>query len=1473
MTPPGFSELEAGLTETMLVDRQRLRRKLRELRDAQRAGKPFDQNLARWHSEFQRAREARQSRIESRPPIHYDGTLPIHDRRDDIAAAIRDHQVVVVCGETGSGKSTQLPKICLELGRGIDGMIGHTQPRRLAARSIASRVADELSVPLGREVGFQVRFADVTSSQTYIKLMTDGLLLAESTTDRWLNRYDTLIVDEAHERSLNIDFLLGYLHRLLHRRRDLKLIITSATIDAPRFAEHFADAVGDVPILTVSGRTFPVEIVWWPEGNQQGDAAPQGCPDDGKTENRRAAAAHLSPRRPGNASSPDDDDPWDDLINAIDYVCRRGPGDILVFLPTERDIHEAMKLLRGRALPGGKPDLLPLYARLSAAEQQRVFSTGSARRIVLATNVAESSLTVPGIRYVVDTGTARISRYSPKSKLQRLPIEPVSQASVDQRSGRCGRVGPGVCVRLFSQQDYDRRERYSPPEILRSNLAAVILQLEALGLGHVDQFPFLDPPKQEAVRDAYKTLIEIGAVDDRVEGLERKVGNRPRRQADERPESPTGINSQPLNPTAPRYHLTPLGRALHRMPVDPRIARIVVAAEHEHCVEDILIIASALEILDPRERPLERQQDADAAHSRFRDPESDFLSYLRLWDFYHKLKDDLTRSQLRKACQQNFLSFVRMKEWEDIHRELRDVVRDGRANSGTGRHPEPGKSGRRSLAVNGNRGADVVASDVDRSPNVRDVSETSTRAQSFSPSSSRAPLAEGPCDPSRSAAIHRALLTGFLSNIAYRTEAGDYLVAGGTKAVLWPGSSLSGKSPKWIVCGELVETTRRYLRTMGRIDPAWIEPLAAHLVSRTYSEPHWDPDVKAVMAFERVSLFGLPVVPRRRVRYARIDADACRGLFLREGLVLGLWPEPPEFLAHNLALATELRDLQTRARQPAALRDEEELITWYDARLPRDIVDGPTLMRWLRIGDSGSGELRNPVKVEDVAHPLDSGEPPADKSLWSRTSPSGVAFSGHLTSLLMTTADLLVPDADVTSPALFPPELCVRQLQLPLTYKHEPGEADDGVTVVVPQEGLNQLDADRLGWLVPGLLEEKVTALLRSLPKDLRRELVPLPEVAKQVTAALRFGEGPLLAAICRALEQICGIGVPPSAFQEDRLPEFLKLRVSVVDAAGNALAVSRDLGELRAQLGAKATATFAATPDPQWTRDGLKTWDFGPLPEAVSVKRNGLQLTGFPTLLDRGDSIALRLLDSAVQAVYEYRFGLTRLFCLAMPRELKQQVDHIPYLNAWTLLGQTLPQPFALRQHLAERIAERAFLAQSPWPRSQADFGLRVAEGKPQIPAAAADVARQLQPLFEAYSQVRKLWERTHHPQFQETRQDAHDHLSTLLSPGFLIRTPWTWFVHFPRYLRGIARRLEKLTAGAGPRDAQLLPGLRLRWQRWKDRHLVSQDRGVYEPELENYRWMLEEYRILLFAQDLGTSISVSEKRLDKQWALVTEG
>ena len=857
--------------------------------------------------------------------------------------------------------------------------------------------------------------------------------------------------------------------------------------------------------------------------------------------------------------------------------------------------------------------------------------------------------------------------------------------------------------------------------------------------------------------------------------------------------------------------MTALGRTLHRLPVDPRIGRIILAGLDEGCLEEILVIAAALEAQDPRERPLEKQQQADEAHAKFEDAESDFVTYLRLWDFFHRLKDDLTKGQLRKACQQNFLSFIRLKEWADLHRELLEVVEEFAATTSA---------------------FGIRRSAFERAANSEG---TKPNAQRRIPNAKRQRIhaayrwPENGLTPERFAAIHRALLTGFLSGIAQRTETGEYVVAGGMKSWLWPGSGLMGKPPKWLVFAESVETTRRFLRTAARIDPAWIEPLAGDLVQRIYSDPHWDAESLAVLANERVTLWGLPIVPRRWIRYAKIDLAESRRLFLQHGLVEADWPEPPEFLAHNIELIKQLEDRQARLRQPTLLKDDDERIEFYARRIPGDVCDGASLLQWTR------------------QHPAEAR------------------------SLFLTEADVLQPEAAPAAADQFPDMLEIHGLKLPLTYRHEPGSAGDGVTVTVPQAALNQLHAARLGWLVPGLLEEKVTALLRTLPKEHRRELAPIPETANAIAAQLPFGVGELPQVLARILDDQFHLRVTANDFDEHRLPDYLRMQIEVLQEDGKVLAASRDLSDLQQRFGATAATAFAALDDAHWTRDGITTWDFGPLPDVVPLERFGVALKGYPTLLDQEKSISLRLWDAPEKAAHELRFGLRRLFALAMPRELKTQVDHLPHINAWTLLAKTFPQPFPLRDHLADLIAERACLADAEWPRNQGDFGLRLAEGRRRLANASAETVRCVQPIFEAMTQVRQQWERVKFPQFQSSLEDAHDQLSRLIAPGFLVRTPWSWLLEFPRYLRAVARRLEKLPGGGHVRDQRQLQLLRPRWRRCFERLARNERRQAYDPELETYRWMLEEYRVLLFAQELGCSLPVSERRLDKQWELNT--
>ncbi len=1474
------SEWDRRLAETMQSDRHRLRRKLRELTDAEKAKRPHDKLRASLEEEFRRSIERRERRQANRPKIEFDTDLPILSKRAEIEAAIRDHPVVIVCGETGSGKSTQLPKLCLSLGRGVSGLIGHTQPRRVAARTIAARVADELKTTLGTTVGFKIRFTDATQPNTLIKLMTDGVLLAETRSDRFLDQYDTIIVDEAHERSLNIDFLLGYLKRLLPRRPDLKVIITSATIDAARFAEHFGSSARPAPILEVSGRMYPVETRWrsfFFKDRRAGGVSPPvmsgtalaagNSPENVNPELPAASALPLRVKTggltPHARQDVEDIDPQQAILDAVDELAAEGLWDILIFQPTEWDIHETAKLLRARFnITGGRKgqradvEILPLYARLTLAEQQRVFEPRPGqRRIVIATNVAESSLTVPGIRAVIDTGTARISRYSARSKMQRLPIEPISQASADQRKGRCGRIGPGICIRLFDEADYNTRERFTPPEILRTNLASVILQTQSLSLGAIEDFPFLEPPKPTAIRDGYKTLFELGAVNERNE-------------------------------------LTELGRKLARLPVDPRIARLIVAGHDEACLNDILIIAAALEAQDPRERPLDKQQAADEKHKPFQHPDSDFLSLLKLWDFFHHLKDTLSKSQVRKACLQNFLNFNRLREWADVHRQLVEIATECGLKAGqrTWREDDSARRGSSDPAAGATAGLPEQPRGTDQprretfGPEKRRGQETRAEREI---SNFKSQISNLKVSADR---IHRALLTGFLASIANREgESTEYTAAGGMKGVVWPGSGTFGSKPKWIVAAELIETSKRYLRTVARIDPAWIESLAEHLVTRTHSEPHWDRAAGSAMAFERVSLFGLTIVPRRKVRLGRVDPVAARRLLIQHGLVERDFDCTAPFFVHNSKLIDELEGLRVRSRRADFLKGEEALLEFYEQRIPAEVVDGASLLKWCR---TRSNEPRAQASASVRAPALPSVR---EESNRSRTDgKAGARMHGGENanihrSLFLTREDLLNPDRTTASSEDFPETLKLKHIQVPLAYKLEPGEADDGITITVPQEGLNQLDPARLGWLVPGLLEEKVIALIKSLPKERRRLFVPVPETAKAVLKQIKFGEGDVNAAVAAVLTKLSGQRIDPSEIREDDLPPHLRISVKLTGADGKTLGVSRDLNQLRTQLGAKASASFSAIDHSQWNRDGLTDWEFDVLPPSVDLEHGGLKLKGYPSLVDRGESVSLRLADSTERAAFDTRLGLRRLFVIAASKELKRQVQHLPELGRWQMLIATLPDKGRLSLMLIELIAERAFFgsrmgtparpepanegtgnppkADHPTPRTKSQFQDRVRAAKAQIPAAVQEVLELIGPLLAAYTEARQAIAGCRLPFAQTAVADCREQLARLTEAGFLTSTAWDWLQQFPRYFRGIAIRLKKIAAAGQARDQRAMTDIEPRWRKLIARLDAAKQAGRHEPELATCHWMLEELRVSLFAQELRTAITISTQRWDKHW------
>ena len=1296
-----IAELGARIGDALFADRWRLRRRLREIEDAEKRGRPAGEGLARLADDVEKSAGVREARRAKVPHVRYDDSLPVAARRGEIAAAIREHQVVIVCGDTGSGKSTQLPKICLEIGRGLEGFIGHTQPRRIAARSVAARIAEEIASPLGQDIGYKIRFTDATNPRTYVKLLTDGVLLAESHHDRFLNQYDTIIIDEAHERSLNIDFLLGYLKRLLPSRRDLKLIVTSATIDAERFARHFEPVAGEVPVISVSGRTYPVEVRYRPPTAEKEGEEP---------DIERAVLA------------------------AVDELAREQPGDILIFMPTEQDILATAKALRGHRIPGqpwGETEVLPLYARLSTAEQNRIFQPHQARRIVIATNVAESSLTVPGVRAVIDTGTARISRYAARSKVQRLPIEPVSQASADQRKGRCGRIGSGICIRLYSEEDYSHRERYTPAEILRSNLAAVALQAKALRLGDIEEFPFLDAPRPESVRDAYRTLFELGATDE-------------------------------------QQQLTALGRKLSRLPVDPRIGRIILAGVRENCLHEILIIAAALELQDPRERPAEQQEAADLAHARFADEQSDFIAFLKLWDFYHELKGRLSRNQLRKACREHFLSHGRMREWLEIHRQLLKLC----GQAGFELHPR--------------------RNDYER--------------------------------------IHRALLAGFLSSVAYRSDQNEYTVAGGQKALLWPGSAAYQRRPKWVIAGEVLETNRRYLRTVGRINPRWIEPLAEHLVTRSHRDPYWDPSVGAAMVLENVSLFDLPIVRQRRVQLAAVDPMHAREMFIERGLVHGGFQTRAKFLAHNQQLLEDLERLQRKVRRYGLVRGEHARFGFYNRRLPEDVVDAASFERWRRTAEQQQPGL-----------------------------------------LFMTPRNLLTdPDVEKDSEA-FPDAITVGPMRLPLDYCFEPGTEHDGLTITVPKEGFHQLDARRLEWLVPGLVEEKVVALIKSLPKSMRRGLVPVPDTARRVLDELRYPEGCLQAAVAHSLTRIAGTTISPDAFRLSQVPDPLRMRIRVVDSTGRALAVGRDLASVRKQLWADAKPTWGTVDDAHFHRDSITSWDFGDLPERVEVSRGGMVLAAFPMLVDAGNSVSLRLASTPEAAAEQTRAGLRRLVVLSAREEIEPHIEWLPGLGDLTALGADFGDRGYWKEQLIELVAGRAFV-DGRLPRNAAEFAALLAVGREQIGVTVQDVVPLVALILESYAAVRRSLQQATNPQWLYATSDVESQLAELFRPGFLTATKWQSLQSYPRYLRAVQIRLEKLASGNLARDRELFEQLEGRWLAYRDLADQHAREGIYDAALAQYRWLIEEFRVSLFAQQLGTLMTVSAKRLDQLWAKIEE-
>lgn len=1271
-------------------------------------------------------REAfREQRRTSVPPITYPD-LPVSSRRDDIAQAIRDHQVVIVAGETGSGKTTQLPKICLELGRGINGMIGHTQPRRIAARSVAERIAEELDVEIGTAIGYQVRFADHTTRDTLVKVMTDGVLLAELQRDRDLRRYDTIIIDEAHERSLNIDFILGYLKQLLPRRRDLKVIVTSATIDPEKFAAHFADADGTpAPIIEVSGRTFPVEVRYRPLVRTEPNPKPGGDPIEYEV------------------------DQVTGVCEAVEELWTEGGGaagsggvggghdshDILVFLSGEREIRDAADALTGMDLPD--TEILPLFARLSAAEQHRVFSRHSGRRIVLATNVAETSLTVPGIRYVVDAGTARISRYSQRTKVQRLPIEPISQASANQRSGRCGRVSDGIAIRLYTEDDFAARSEFTDPEILRTNLASVILQMTSLGLGDIARFPFVDRPDNRMVTDGLRLLHELHAID---------------------PDEPD-----------PRRRLTPIGRQLAAVPVDPRMARMILAAAEHGSLREVLVIVSALSIQDVRERPVEKQAQADQSHARFKDEHSDFVTLLNLWRYLKTAQKEKSGSAFRRMCQAEYLHYLRIREWQDLHRELRSVVRT------------------------------LDLSENDHPADVDDV--------------------------------HRALLAGLLSHVGLRdAEKRDYLGARGARFTIQPGSTLFRRQPDWVMSAELVETTRLWARTNARTDPDWIERAAQHLVKRSYSEPRWSKSSGSAIATERVTLYGIPLVTDRTVQYGRIDPEVSRDLFIRHALVEGDWDTPHRFFHDNRKLVDKLAELESRARRRDILVEDEDLVDFYDHRLPKDIVSAAHFDAWW--------------KTERRRHP----------------------------DLLTFTEDVLVSEAsgglDEAFARDYPQTWHQGDLALRLTYQFEPGTDADGVTCHIPLDILNQVDDDGFDWLVPGMRTELATALLKSLPKQLRKNFVPTPDHAARALAEADPTQGSMTEELSRALWINTGVRVAASDFDSSRLPDHLRMTFRIEDTRRRRLGEGKDLALLQAQLAPKMRTTMAEAAG-ALERTGLTTWSFGELPDTFAVERGRTTLQGFPALVDQGDSIAVQVLASAAEQETATRLGIRRLLLLnttapwqrvlgLLSNAQKLALGHNPHGSVPALLDDVLA---CAVDAIVARLVDAGPAGRI---RNEPEFQEALAAVRREVVPQVIEIVELVHPVLDRALAVRLALDGMRSAAAAALKDDLTRQLEALVYPGFVADTGLAHLRHLPRYLAGMLERVEKAPADLR-RDAERAGEVaRVEAERIK----VVQSLPVGERDaldVRELRWMVEELRVSLFAQRLGTAHPVSEKRIYK--------
>lgn len=1274
----------------MLLDQHRLRRQVKRIAELDAE----DENRLRFMQRVEASSAKRQMRVENLPKPVYATKLPVVEQREDILNAIKNHQVVILCGETGSGKTTQLPKICLEAGRGIAGLIGHTQPRRIAARTVASRIASELGSNIGDAVGFKIRFSDQVSERTYVKLMTDGILLAEIQNDPWLNQYDTLIIDEAHERSLNIDFLLGYLKRLLQKRKDLKLIITSATIDPERFAYHFNNA----PIITAEGRTYPVELRY----------APPEAESD----------------------SLDDIDMPTAIVQACETLLQERQHDILVFLSGERDIREMADILgkqssHNRTFRG--VEILPLFSRLSNAEQNRIFQSHNAPRIVLATNVAETSLTVPGIRAVVDPGYARVSRYSVRSKVQRLPIEKVSQASANQRKGRCGREAPGVCIRLYSEDDFDSRAEFTEPEILRTNLSSVILQMASMKLGKIDDFPFVEAPESKFINDGYRTLQELAALDE-------------------------------------KRQLTPLGKRLARLPIDPRLGRMLLASADEGCVSEVLTIVSALSIQDPRERPFDKRQAADEQHAEFNTETSDFAAWLNLWNFVQVQKGNLSNSQFRKMCKQRFLSALRIVEWMDVRKQLERLCKE------------------------------------------LDLKQSSSEASLDN--------------------VHRALLSGLLANVAIKTDKKGYLGTRNRHLNVFPGSGLFKKGPKWIMAAEIAETSKLYARQVAGIQPDWIEAQAEHLLQYSYRDAHWQRKKGTVGAWAQSTLYGLIINPKKGVNYARINPQESRQIFIRDALVAGELITRGEFHRYNQSLLDEVTTLEEKSRRRDIVVDPEELVRFYDAIVPDTICTASDFEKW--------------------------------RKTYENDHPRGLYFARE---------QLLTDDAVEVSNKDYPDQIEMSGMVLPLKYHFAPGQDDDGVTLTCPVEVLNRVSSARCEWLVPGMIEEKITLLIKALPKSLRRNFVPAPDYASAASAAMNAEEGSLLGGLSRQLHRMTGVKVTQEDWDSGNLPAHLKMRFVVVGNNGQELRSGRDLQALQDAYVGEVEETLLRFSDNSIERDNVSDWNFGDLPNSVDIEKSGMTLQGFPALLEQDKGVGIKLFATEHAARTSMPVGLRALYREVLKDEVRYLHRKLPGIDVLALRF----TPFGSKQLLISDIVNAAidevFIDKERLPRSRDAFIEQLNTGKPQLVSVAGQFCDTLGRVFEQHRQVAKRLEKSMSLSWIEPAGDIKDQIAALMYPGFVTATGLSRMNRLPVYFQAMDKRLDAIDRSPDKdrrRRAELLPV----WESFKELPLNRDDDPDYVEARTAVRWSFEELRISLFAQDLGTAEKVSVSRLENRVA-----